>query len=69
MEMIIEWQNHSRCQEAMECSLVPLETGSPDMGDPRSWVLFVSVVTVTIVIRAVPVVPLFHLAPSPGALK
>lgn len=31
MEMIIEWQNHPYCKEAMKHVLVPLEKASTEM--------------------------------------
>lgn len=69
MEMIIEWQNHSHCKEAMARSPVPLEMSSTDIGDRGSRVLFILGVRVTITIIAVPIVNSFPLRPFCRGLK
>lgn len=66
--MIIEWQNHSHCKEAIERSLGPLEKTSTDIGDAESQVLFMPVVMVTIMITAVPIVAL-STSPLPQSLE
>lgn len=67
--MIIERQNHSHCKETMARSPVPLEMSSTDIGDRGSQVLFIPGVRVTITIIAVPIITLFHFAPSAEAFK
>ena len=67
--MIIEWQNHSHCKEAMEHSLVALEKASTDIGAAESRVLFMPAVVIVIMIMiiTVSIVTVFHLPPSPEA--
>lgn len=69
IEMITEWQNQSRCKEAMEHSLAPLEKAGRKTQDIGIRFIQSGNRLKTMRIRIVLIVAIFYLPPYPQALK